>query len=85
MITAVAEDAAGNTRASPGVTVNLSAMDVQIDNGPGNVAGKPDSGDTITFSYGRPISPGTVALGWNGAEPMSAPRRRRRAACRSGS
>ena len=71
VITAVAEDAAGNTRASPGVTVNLSAMDVQIDNGPGNVAGKPDSGDTITFSYGRPISPGTVALGWNGVKPTS--------------
>jgi hypothetical protein len=71
VITAVAEDAAGNTRTSPGVTVNLSGMDVQIENGAGNVAGKPESGDTITYSFGRPINPNTVALSWNGVKPTS--------------
>ncbi len=71
VVTATARDAAGNTQTSPGVTINLSQMDVQVDNGPGNVAGKADSGDTVTFSFGRPVNPNTVMLGWNGAAPAS--------------
>jgi hypothetical protein len=71
VITAVAKDAAGNSRTSADVTINLSQMDVQIENGSGNLPGKPDNGDSITFSYGRPINPGTVALGWSGAMPAS--------------
>jgi hypothetical protein len=71
VITAAAEDAAGNVRTSAGVTVNLSGMDVQVENGSGNLRGKPDIGDTITYSFGRPVNPVTVALGWNGAKPVS--------------
>ncbi len=62
VVTAVARDAAGNTQTSPGLTINLSQMDVQVENGPGNVAGKADSGDTVTFSS-APINPNTVMLG----------------------
>jgi arylsulfatase A-like enzyme len=69
-LTAVARDAAGNTRTSAVAPINVSDMDVQVDNGPG-IAGKVDTGDTVTFSYGRPIAPGTVALGWNGTQPAS--------------
>jgi arylsulfatase A-like enzyme len=71
MITAVARDAAGNTSTSPGVVVNLSQMDVQIGNGSGNVLGKPETGDTITYFFGRPVNPNTVVLGWNGVQPAS--------------
>jgi hypothetical protein len=71
VVTAVGTDAAGNQTTSAGVTVNLSGMDVQAENGPGNVLGKPDSGDTITYSFGRPINPSTVRLGWDGTRPIS--------------
>jgi arylsulfatase A-like enzyme len=71
VVTAVGTDAAGNQTTSAGVTVNLSGMDVQAENGPGNVLGKPDSGDTITYSFGRPINPSTVRLGWDGTKPIS--------------
>jgi arylsulfatase A-like enzyme len=70
VVTAVARDAAGNQTTSPGVTVNLSQMDVQVENGSG-VARKPDSGDTITYTFGRPINPNTVVLGWTGTKPVN--------------
>jgi hypothetical protein len=71
-VTAVATDAAGNQGTSPGVIVNLSQMDVQAENGGGsNVRGKPDSGDTITYTFGRPVNPNTVVLGWSGVKPSS--------------
>lgn len=70
VVTAVATDAAGNQTTSPGVTVNLSGMDVQTANGLGNVLGKPETGDTITYSFGRPINPGTVRVGWDGTKPL---------------
>src|SRR5439155_18346919 len=62
---------AGNQATSPGVTINLSQMDVQTENGPGNVRGKPDSGDSITYTFGRPINPAMVLLGWDGSKPIS--------------
>ena len=65
---AVARDAANNTRTSAAVPINVSGMDVQVVNGPG-VARKVDTGDTVTFSFGRPIDPGTVVLGWDGTRP----------------
>ncbi|PWU19328.1 MAG: hypothetical protein C5B48_13705 [Candidatus Rokuibacteriota bacterium] len=69
-ISAVATDAAGNQSESAPVTVNLSSMDVQVNNGSGTRS-KPDTGDTITYSFGRPVNPGTVQLGWNGTKPVS--------------
>jgi hypothetical protein len=45
-------------------------MDVQAENGPGTVR-KADSGDTITYSFGRPVNPTTVQFGWNGTKPAS--------------
>ena len=69
-ISAVATDAAGNQTESAPVTVNLSSMDVQVDNGSGTL-NKPDTGDTITYSFGRPVNPSTVQIGWNGAKPLS--------------
>jgi arylsulfatase A-like enzyme len=71
VITAVASDAAGNLTTSPGVTVNLSDLDVQAENGPGGVLGKPDTGDSVTYSFGRPINPYTVQVGWDGTKPVS--------------
>src|SRR5207253_11524416 len=55
---------------APPVTVNLSASDVQTQNGSGRL-NRPDTGDTITYSFGRPINPGTVQLGWDGTKPAS--------------
>jgi hypothetical protein len=69
-ISAVATDLAGNQAESAPVTVNLSSMDVQVQNGTGTL-NKPDSGDTITFSFGRPINPNTVQIGWDGTKPVS--------------
>jgi hypothetical protein len=46
-------------------------MDVQTQNGPDSVLGKPDSGDTVTYSFGRPVNPGTIRLGWDGTKPVS--------------
>lgn len=71
VITAIARDAAGNETQSAGVTINLTDMDVQTQNGAGGVLGKPDTGDTVTYSFGRPINPSTVQLGWNGIKPSS--------------
>lgn len=42
------------------------ASDVQIANG-GATAGKPESGDTITFTYSKQITASTVLAGWNGS------------------
>lgn len=70
VITATARDGAGNLGTSPGVIVNLGGMDVQAVNGPGTPR-KADSGDTITYSFGRPVNPSTVQFGWSGATPSS--------------
>ena len=85
MITAVARDAAGNLGTSPGVVVNLSGMDVQIENGTGTRSASPTpatrsripSGDRSTRTRSR--SAGAAS------SPRAAPRRRRPAASRSGS
>jgi len=69
-VSAVATDAAGNQAESAPVTVNLSSMDVQTQNGSGT-RNKPDTGDTITYTFGRPINPSTVQIGWDGTKPLS--------------
>ena len=37
----------------------------------GGTAGKPEAGDTVTFTYSEPIDPTTVLSGWDGsAQPV---------------
>lgn len=44
-----------------------TASDVQATNG-GSVAGRPELGDTFTFTYSEPIDPESVLAGWTGAQ-----------------
>jgi chitinase len=45
------------------------AADVQTQNG-GTKAGKPDSGDSITFTFAGPVVPSLVLAGWNGGATL---------------
>jgi hypothetical protein len=49
------------------VTLTASA-NIQIDNG-GAVAGKPETGDTITYSFSTPVVPSSIQGGWSGVQP----------------
>jgi arylsulfatase A-like enzyme len=71
VITAIASDAAGNQTTSPGVTINLSDMDVQTENGSSSTLGKADTGDSVIYTFGRPINSFTVQVGWDGTKPLS--------------
>lgn len=42
-----------------------AAVDVQTQNG-GSKAGKPESGDSITFTFAGAVDPAQVLAGWNG-------------------
>ncbi len=42
------------------------ATDLQAVNG-GTIAGRPDAGDTITYTYSEAIDPASVLAGWSGA------------------
>jgi hypothetical protein len=71
-ISVVAHDSSGNSGAGyadSSATVSLtSSADIQIDNG-GAQSGKPDTGDTITYSFATPIVPGSIQGGWSGVQP----------------
>ena len=43
----------------------LRGLDVQTANG-GPLAGRPDTGDTLTFTYSQQVNLSTVSPGWNG-------------------
>jgi hypothetical protein len=65
-------DRAGNNRAQSGYSVIVdntapSASDIQAANKAGNTAGKPELGDTITFTFSEPIDPSSILAGWSGA------------------
>ena len=65
-------DAAGNQGTQTGYFVIVdntapTAADVQTTNKTGNVAGRPDIGDTVTFTFSEPIDPESVLPGWTGA------------------
>jgi hypothetical protein len=68
---AVATDVAGNTTTStPTATRTVdnappTALDVQTANG-GGTPGRLDAGDTLTFTYSKPMSPASIAAGWDG-------------------
>jgi chitinase len=46
-----------------------AAADVQTQNG-GTKAGKPDSGDSITFTFAGPVVPSLVLAGWDGGAAL---------------
>lgn len=63
-------DAAANNQVQSGFSVTVdntppTASDIQTTNG--GVAGKPDTGDTVVFTFSEPIDPDTVLSGWSGA------------------
>ena len=66
-------DGAGNTSGiQPGFSVTVdatapTAVDVQGTNTSGGVVGRPDAGDTLTFTYSEEIAPNSVLAGWNGS------------------
>ena len=64
---APATAAAGTPTHRRAVTLTASA-DIQIDNG-GATAGKPETGDTITYSFSTPIVPSNIQGGWSGVQP----------------
>jgi chitinase len=46
-----------------------AAADVQTQNG-GSKAGKPESGDSITFTFAGAVDPALVLAGWNGGAAL---------------
>jgi phosphodiesterase/alkaline phosphatase D-like protein len=71
---ALATDNAGNTTAATNtpLTINVlnappQAQKVQTTNVNGGVAGRIDSGDSVTFTYSEQIDPTSILPGWNGS------------------
>jgi hypothetical protein len=70
---AVTTDVAGNTMSSTVVANRAvdntapTGTNIQAANASGGTAGKPEAGDTLTFSFSEPIAPGTIVSGWNGS------------------
>ncbi len=66
-----AADAATNTTNAPGsVTVDNTAgtaADIQTANVGGGIAGKPELGDTVTFTHSEQMDPNRILAGWSGA------------------
>jgi Bacterial Ig domain len=67
----LATDNAGNTATS--VVTNRTidntaptAVDIQTTNG-GATAGRPETNDTVVFTYSEQILPGSILTGWNGS------------------
>lgn len=70
-IRAVSTDIAGNQSISTAAGIVLdntvpTAIDIQTANG-GAVLGRPDAGDTITYTFSEPMLPSTIQAGWTGA------------------
>jgi hypothetical protein len=70
-VRAKATDAAGNvTTATSTFTFDTTApagSDVQSANVGGGVNGKPEAGDTVTFTYTEAMDAASILAGWNGA------------------
>jgi hypothetical protein len=65
-------DAAANARTQTGYTVTVdntvpSASNVQTTNKSGNIAGRPDIGDTVILTFSEQIEPNSILAGWSGA------------------
>lgn len=69
---AVLTDGTGKQTASTVVTARrvdnraVRGVDVQTANG-GTTAGRPEAGDTLTFTYSTQMNPASISAGWNGA------------------
>lgn len=64
-------DAGSNARTQTGFTVTVentapAGSDVQTTNG-GSIAGRPEQGDTVTFTYSETMDPDSILAGWTGA------------------
>jgi len=64
-------DNAGNSRTQSGLSVVVdntapTASDVQTANAGGGTAGRPESGDTITYTFSEPPDPNSILSGWDG-------------------
>ena len=70
--TVTATDNAGNQSSAAPYSVIIdgtapTATDVQAANITGGTVGRPELGDTMTFSFSEPIDPQSVLAGWTGA------------------
>lgn len=68
----IVDDNAGNSATRTGYSVFVdgtapATTDVQATNKAGGTAGRPEIGDSITFSTSEPIDPQSVLTGWDGA------------------
>lgn len=66
------KDLAGNSRTQSGYTVIVdntapTAADVQAVNKAGGTAGRPELGDSVTFTFSEPIDPHSILANWTGA------------------
>ena len=69
-IEAEAFDAAGNTQSATSA-VNLDGSDFQAENCAGCAAGIVNTGDTVTYTFATPVTPGDISPGWDGTVPIS--------------
>ena len=66
-----AKDLATNSRTQSGFTVTVdntapTAADIQTTNKSGNIAGRPELGDSVIFTFSEPIDPTSILANWNG-------------------
>jgi hypothetical protein len=69
-VTSTDADTPANSQTQNGFSVvvdntGASASDVQTTNG-GSIAGRPEQGDTITFTYSEPVERLSILTGWTG-------------------
>jgi hypothetical protein len=50
--------------------VNLDASDFQAENCAGCAAGIVNPGDTVTYTFAAPVTPGDISPGWDGTAPI---------------
>jgi hypothetical protein len=67
-----AKDVAANSRLQSGYTVIVdntvpSASDIQTTNKSGNTLGKPEIGDSVTYTFSEPIDANSILANWTGA------------------
>lgn len=65
------KDLAGNSRTQSGYTVIVdntapTAADIQTANKTAGTAGRPEIGDTITYTFSEPIDPHSILANWSG-------------------
>lgn len=69
--TLTSKDLASNSRTQSGYTVIVdntapTASDIQTANKSGGIAGRPEIGDSITYTFSEPIDPHSILANWNG-------------------